>query len=98
MKYVRRKEKELLFPSRSGEFWRDFFSVPWFGWYWLLAWGMAALSLYALGKAGGMCLDKHRFAQESLCTEGRVMSVTQEFFGSVRRYGRIPVWLSLIHI
>ena len=77
MKYVRRKEKELLFPSRSGEFWRDFFSVPWFGWYWLLAWGMAALSLYALGKAGGMCLDKHRFAQESLCTEGRVMSVTQ---------------------
>lgn len=92
MKHVRKKEEELMFPSRSGEFWKDFFSVPWFGWYWLLAWGMAVLGLYALWKAGGMCLDKYRFAQESLCAEGKVMGITQEFFLPGRRYGRIPVW------
>lgn len=38
--------------SRAAERWRDFFSVPWFGWYWLLAWVMAGLSLYSIWQAG----------------------------------------------
>lgn len=73
---MRRKGEYSLF--RSAERWRDFFSVPWFGWYWLLAWVMAALSLYSVWQAGDLALKKSRFAREGLCTEGTVRKVTKD--------------------
>ena len=64
--------------SRAAERWRDFFSVPWFGWYWLLAWVMAGLSLYSIWQAGDFFLEKSRFAREGLCTEGTVRNITED--------------------
>lgn len=69
--------REFLF-SRAAERWRDFFSVPWFGWYWLLAWVMAGLSLYSIWQAGDFFLEKSRFAREGLCTEGTVRNITED--------------------
>lgn len=70
-------EGEFLL-SRTKERWRDFFSVPWFGWYWLLAWMMAALSLYSVWQACEFFLEKSRFAREGLCTEGTVEKITKD--------------------
>ncbi len=69
-------KEECLF-SRTTERWRDFFSVPWFGWYWLLAWMMAALSLYSVWQACEFFVEKGRFAREGLCTEGVVRKMTK---------------------
>lgn len=72
-----RRQRSFLF-SRTAERWRDFFSVPWFGWYWLLAWGMAALSLYSIWQACDFFQEKSRFAREGLCTEGVVRRITKD--------------------
>lgn len=78
------EEGEYLF-SRTRERWRDFFSVPWFGWYWLLAWMVAALSLYSMWQAVDFFLEKSRFAREGLCTEGTVKKVTKDTVNLWRR-------------
>lgn len=68
--------EERLF-SRTAERWRDFFSVPWFGCYWLLAWVMAVLSLYSIWQACNFFLEKNLFAREGCAQQGR--------FGKLRR-------------
>lgn len=78
------REGEYLF-SRTRERWRDFFSVSWFGWYWLLAWMVAALSLYSMWQAVDFFLEKSRFAREGLCTEGTVKRVTKDTVNLWRR-------------
>lgn len=88
--------EEQLF-SRTAERWRDFFSVPWFGWYWLLAWVMAVLSLYSIWQACNFFLEKNLFAREGLCTTGEVRKITED---KVRLWPRsrsvssssLPVW------